>query len=215
MAHDPAATPEGDALGLERMLFFSDAVFAIVITLLALDLRLPEAAHGFKEAELRRALLELTPKYFAFVISFLVVGMFWLGHHRKFRIVKSYDLPLLRVNLLLLMAVTLVPFSTSVLSEGGGRTGVVLYAANMVILGLLSTYMSWRAHRNDMIDAGASPLSRRVILSEPLKVTAIFALSILLAQWRTDVALMSWLLLIPATLRFKGPRKSRPQAGLS
>jgi uncharacterized membrane protein len=199
----PSGTaPETDHLGMERMLFFSDAVFAIVITLLALEIRLPGVG-GLDDSGLRRALAELTPKFLAFVISFLVIGLFWLGHHRKFRFITRYDAVLLRLNLLMLMAVASVPFFTSVLSESFGRTAVVSYALIMMIVALLSVLMSWYGlRRGRLVDAAVSPQDRRLILAEPLKVAAVFALSILIAQWRTGLALWSWLLLIAATTDF-------------
>ena len=68
-----------DELGLERLILFSDAVFAIAITLLALDIRLPAGAESFGNAEMLRQLLGLWPKYLAYLISFLAIGSFWLG----------------------------------------------------------------------------------------------------------------------------------------
>jgi uncharacterized membrane protein len=199
----PGIAPESDHLGMERMLFFSDAVFAIVITLLALEIRLPQAAR-LDDAGLRRALAELAPNFIAFAISFLVVGMFWLGHHRKFRFITRYDAVLLRLNLVMLLVVASVPFFTSVLSESGNRTAVVSYALVMVAVALLSTLMSWYSlHRGRLVDPATGPRERRLILLEPLKIAGVFALSVLLAQWATGLALWSWLLLIPATTDFR------------
>ncbi len=195
--------PEIDHLGMERMLFFSDAVFAIVITLLALEIRLP-ARTRLDDVGLRRALAEITPNFLAFVVSFLVVGLFWLGHHRKFRFITRYNAVLLRINLLMLLVLAFVPFFTSVLSESTSRTAVVSYALVMTVVALLSTLMSWYAlHKERLVDPATGPRDRRLILLEPLKVAGVFALSALIAQWRTDLALWSWLLLIPATTEFR------------
>jgi Endosomal/lysosomal potassium channel TMEM175 len=99
--------------GLDRLVLFSDAVFAIAITLLALDLRLPEPPPDLTDAGLLEQLLELGPKYFSFVISFMSVGFYWIAHHRFFQLVVRVDAGLLLLNLLLLMGVAFIPFPTS------------------------------------------------------------------------------------------------------
>lgn len=81
------ATSEQDRLGLERLIFFSDAVFAIAITLLALEIRLPASQGTLTNDQLLQDLLALWPKYFSYVLSFLVIGGFWMGHHQKFRLI--------------------------------------------------------------------------------------------------------------------------------
>ena len=68
-----------DQIGLERLIFFSDAVFAIAITLLSLDIRLPAAGGSLTDSELAQRLLEIWPRYLAYIISFLVIGTFWIA----------------------------------------------------------------------------------------------------------------------------------------
>ena len=83
----------GDALG--RTVAFSDAVFAIAMTVLVLELHIPDVSGE----QLPAALLELTPSYLTFVLSFVVVGIIWMSHHRKFSVIVRYDQTLLRLNL--------------------------------------------------------------------------------------------------------------------
>jgi uncharacterized membrane protein len=80
---------EGDRSpsSLERMVFFSDAVFAIAITLLVL----PLADSRFTDEDLARQILELAPKTFSFVLSFLVIGLLWIGHNRAFALISRVD----------------------------------------------------------------------------------------------------------------------------
>jgi uncharacterized membrane protein len=119
---------------VERLVFFSDAVFAIAITLLALEIRLPEL-HDPSAAGLSEALLGLWPKFSSFAISFWIVGTLWLGHHRIFHHIKRYDRRLLLINLLLLMWVALMPFSGSLLGEYGGyRVSVIVYQFLLVVV---------------------------------------------------------------------------------
>src|SRR5688572_2585814 len=87
-----------ESLGLDRIVFFSDAVIAIAITLLALDIRLPELDEP-NGAALRDALWDLRPNYLSYLISFFVIGMYWQVHHRIFREVRRYDERLVWLNL--------------------------------------------------------------------------------------------------------------------
>ncbi|WP_314178199.1 TMEM175 family protein [Streptomyces winkii] len=117
---------------------FSDAVFAIVITLLVLDLRPP--AH--RQGHLRSALLMQWPSYLAFVVSFIYVGVIWLNHHSLFRSVRRTDRGLKWINLGILFGAVVVPFPTATLAEafaGGSvrdeKVAVVLYALTAAIMG--------------------------------------------------------------------------------
>src|ERR1044072_9653819 len=88
-------------LSFERVVFFSDAVFAIVITLLVLELKVPHLTEH-NEPALRHALFELFPRVVGFVVSFLIIGLMWIEHHRIFRYIEDYVGGLLWRNVLLL-----------------------------------------------------------------------------------------------------------------
>ena len=179
-------------------MFFSDAVFAIAITLLALDIRLPATAEIGTDAELLRSLLSIWHQYLGYVISFLVIGLFWTGHHRKFAAIVRVDSRLMWLNLLLLMGVAFVPFPTAVLSEFGTRTATILYALTMAVLGLISAAL-WRhaSGRDSLIDPRISRRQQHRELVSPLLTSGIFALSIGIAFIDVGIARLSWLLLIP------------------
>ena len=103
---------------LERMILFSDAVFAIAITLLVIELKVPEINRAeLTEGKLLNALAHLIPKFIGFIISFMFIGIYWVVHHRLFGFVINYTPKLLRLNLLFLFAVALMPFSTAFYSE--------------------------------------------------------------------------------------------------
>jgi uncharacterized membrane protein len=126
-------------LELERVVFFSDAVFAIAITLLVIDLKLPETADMASERGAWLALAATIPRLGGFVISFLVIGAYWVGHHRMFRYITRCDVSLLWRNLLLLMCVAFLPFPTSVFSEHlRGQMPIVLYAGSLGLAGIAS-----------------------------------------------------------------------------
>src|SRR5919202_2739867 len=164
-------TELGADLGLERLVFFSDAVIAIAITLLAIEIRLPEL-HDEVAAALPRALAGLGPRYFSFAISFLVVGSYWWGHHRMFRIIRRYDDGLIWLNILFLLCVAFLPFASAVLGEHGDeRSAVVFYSLAIVATGLVETLL-WlyaaRGHR--LVDAQVS--SRAIHLATLRQLTA-------------------------------------------
>lgn len=135
--------PEGsgqDHLGLERIIFFSDAVFAIAITLLALEIRIPSIDGSLTENELSKILLSIWPKYLGFGIGFLTIGVLWMGHHRKFRLIQRYDRNLMWLNLLFLMFIAIIPFPTSIISQFGNRTSTILFAIVLSLASILSFF---------------------------------------------------------------------------
>lgn len=199
---DDAASAERNRLGLERLIFFSDAVFAIAITLLALEIRLPSDANELSNAALLQSLFVIWPKYLSYVISFLVIGAFWLGHHRRFLYIERYDRSLLILNLLLLMAVAFIPFPTSIISDNGGLVATIFYASAIVVAGLLAAVVWWYAsHRNRLINADLGAHERRRERLQTLAMPGVFLVSIALAFVNDDLAKASWgLILIIALL---------------
>ena len=134
---------ELNQLGLERLVFFSDAVYAIAITLLVIDLRLPPGSGELDNTGLTKALFLMLPQFFSYILSFLVIGSFWNNHHFKFRYIRRYDRRLITLNLLLLMTIAFIPFPTAVLGESGNATATILYACAIIMPSLLSA-LEWR-----------------------------------------------------------------------
>lgn len=202
-APEAKATHEPDhdeSMGLERMVFFSDAVFAIAITLLALDIRLPAGAGEANNSELLAQLLSLTPKYLGYIISFFVIGSFWISHHRKFRYINRYDGRLLLLNLLLLMFVAFIPFPTAVLSENGNRTATIFYALNIMCVNGIFILMWWYAtYRKRLTVAHFTSDDRRRGFISSLVPATIFIVSIGIAFINEDAAKYFWLLIAPAS----------------
>jgi uncharacterized membrane protein len=189
-----------DLLGLERLIFFSDAVFAIAITLLALDIRLPIGGESPSNAQLLAQLLEIWPKYLAYLVSFLAIGTFWLGHHRRFRFIKRCDRGLLTLNLLFLMVIAFIPFPTSVISESGNRTATIFYALTVILGGLMLAALWWYASwHNRLTDPGLGARQARRQFVPMLLTVALFVLSIGLAFLDENLARFSWLLVVPVS----------------
>jgi uncharacterized membrane protein len=194
-----------DALGLERIVFFSDAVFAIAITLLALEIRLPLDVTDINDGRLSVLLWELWPQYLGYMISFLVIGMFWIGHHRKFRFIERYDSNLLILNVLMLMLVAFVPFPTSLLSESGGQLATIFYSSFMVVLGLLYVGLWLYASKDNRL-TNIKPAERNYETWRALSSPAIFAISIPIAFYDVNLAKYSWALI---ALLLLTPTRSR------
>jgi uncharacterized membrane protein len=190
------STFDKEHLGLERLVFFSDAVFAISMTLLALEIRLPPAEGLMTSAGLLKILLSLWPRYLGYVISFLVVGTFWISHHRRFRFIERYDNTVLLLNVLLLMLIAFTPFPASVISEySTNLTANIFYALTMALTSLVSGAIWWyAAHNNRLIDSHLPARVRRRETWSSLLVTAIFVVSIGLALINDRFAQMSWAL---------------------
>lgn len=123
------------SLSFERVAFFSDAVFAIAITLLVIDLRLPHF-EATSDIALLNALLGLIPQYVGFFVSFFVTGRFWIGHHQLFTLIDHADDAFIWRNLLLLLTIAFMPFPTAIVGEFAGlRSGVCFYALWLAFAG--------------------------------------------------------------------------------
>ncbi len=193
---------------LDRLVFFSDAVMAIAITLLVIDLRLPALPPITTEAELRSALADLAPRVFSFVLSFAVIGLWWSTHHRFFGSVVRLDTTLLVLNLAFLGAIAFLPFPTSVLGSTLLPTSVAIYAATNAVIGYLIATMRAIAERHALLDPTVPLDEYRRRTTRTLIAPSVFAASIPLAYVNPVVAAWSWNLVwvvILLTRRLRGP----------
>lgn len=134
-----------NAFQLERLTFFSDAVFAIAITLLIIEVHVPHIGSGDDGAFLA-ALHELQPSFMGFVLSFLVVGALWVAHHRVFGMLANYSPAIMWPNMLLLMAVAFMPFATAFMSSAPmARVPEMFYSGTLLVAGLLQRMLFARA----------------------------------------------------------------------
>ena len=124
---------------LERLIFFSDAVFAIAITLLVIDLHAPHIPWGSPSETYVQALLDLTPNFAGFFVSFFVIGAFWAGHHRAFALAGHYSDRLNGPNLMMLCSVAFMPFTTAFMSSNiATMVPALVYAGSLIVTGLLN-----------------------------------------------------------------------------
>jgi uncharacterized membrane protein len=194
-------------LEYDRVLFFSDAVFAIAITLLVVDLRVPDVVANAAEE-----IANSKDKILSFTISFLVIGLFWMGHHRLFRYVTALDRRLIFLNLLFLGTIAFLPYPTALLFAGNTHepAAPVFYASCVAGAGLLELAVWLYATRKGLVPASVPLTVRRYELAQLLPTPVVFLLSIPVAFIAPGVAPFTWILLVPIGRIL--PRIMRPKA---
>jgi len=167
---------------LERIILFSDAVFAIAITLLIIEIKIPHFEGHPTQQQLSQALLHKLPEFIGFIISFAVIGQFWTNHHRLFGYIKDYTPGLMWLNLLMLFWVVLMPFSTYLNMEFGNLDITWFwYCINLTCIGF-SLYLIWRyvgSHKH-LCYMAEDKLFMQFAYRRSLIVTIIFLLGALL-----------------------------------
>ncbi|MEV0354070.1 TMEM175 family protein [Nonomuraea sp. NPDC050680] len=181
----------------DRVIFFSDAVIAIALTLLALELPVPE---GRTESEIWHSFLDLlSPDYLIFVISFAVAGRLWYSHQQFFRHVHRVDARLTVLNLSWLLMIVLLPFATRVLGATDLRFGTILYSVLIAGISFVLALMVHHCARHGLFDPErATPRWVRSFTLGTITATAVFLLSIPVAFVDVTAAKFFWLLLFVA-----------------
>jgi uncharacterized membrane protein len=196
---------EENEIEFSRIVAFSDGVFAIAITLLVLNLGVDE---GVRDGELGRALWDQHQDLFAYVLSFAVIGRFWLVHHRFFGEVTGFDSRLIWLNLFYLAWIVLIPFSSQVLGDYGGSSAAeVLYAGNLVGVMLSGTLLFADAQRAGLTRTESA--EAREGRWHALLIALVFAASIPVALVNPDLAPYCWLALFIVPLVSRIGRRNR------
>jgi uncharacterized membrane protein len=189
---EPYAAPAAAGLAKARVEALADGIFAVAMTLLILDVKVPAVAHP---AELAHELLALWPKCLSYLISFVMLGVYWVGHHAQFHLIRHTDRVLLWINILFLMSISFVPFSTALLSTyPHQQLAVGVYGSNLILTGLI-LYAHWsyatgaRRLIDRDLDAGIVRFASRRILIGP----AMFALAIAVSFFATGPSLLIFL----------------------
>lgn len=159
---------------VERLAALSDGIFAVAMTLLVLDLKAPASEAVRSEHDLARILLALAPRLLVYLMSFLTLGIFWVGQQTQLNHLARSDRSLSWIHLAFLFAVSLTPFSTAFLAEYlGYRTALLTYWVNILLLGV-TLYFSWVcAIRKSLVQDEISPeirvaIQRRIVVAQSL-----------------------------------------------
>jgi uncharacterized membrane protein len=186
-------------LEFERMAFFTDAVFAIAMTLLIVSIDVPRLVGDVNDPRtMLDQLTDLGPQFFSFFLAFLLLGRYWLAHHGFISSLKSIDRPLMSVNMAYLAFIAFLPFPTALVGEyESNPMAVVLFAVCLGIISTLEWVLLTIAVRRGHTRSPVAPQLYRYESIQSLTPVALFAISIPIAFWSPTVALLSWLLAIP------------------
>ncbi len=183
-----------EQLGLERIVFFSDAVMAIAITLLAIDIRVPEVSPSVAAQQLPALLSSMKPHLMTFFISFVVIGVYWISHHRYFGYIKRYDTRLILLNFIFLFFIVCMPFLASLLGQYVFLPlALITYTVAIAALGLFMALIWWYAsYRHRLVDADLSPELIRAINVRLFAAPSMFLIAVPFAFVSSTAVITVW-----------------------
>ena len=193
---------------VDRMLFFSDAVFAIVLTIMVLELHAPlMEARGTAQAEsaaaLWTALAGLGRTFFAYVLSFAIVGLWWSIHMRVTRSLHRFDGPAAVANLVFILTVTLIPFAASVLGENIANPAAwtIYWGVNAAASLSLTALMVITTRDGGRLVGGMPPRERAGRILQAMGPGLGFAVGAWLAfAGHLDLSRWCWLVIVPLSI---------------
>lgn len=149
----------GERLSKARLERLTDGVFAIVMTILVLEITIPFISPTDVSTELPKRLIELWPALLSYAISFIILGFFWISHDDQFHYVRRVNRPLLGLSIFYLMFIALIPFSASLLGEFGNQQfAILVYGINLIICSSWNYLHWWYATRNNrLVDKDLDP----------------------------------------------------------
>jgi len=187
------------ALGKNRIEALSDGIFAIAMTLLVLELHLPNLPSNAPNVQVAPALWQLWPKLLTYAVSFLSLGVYWIGHHNMYHAIRRADRVLLWLNILFFMCVSLLPFSTSVLNAfRQTQVAPLVFGANLTSIGWL-LYLQWAYARAqpEMVAGFVTPAYRALVHARFFWIPIIATLTMLVCFWSVEILLAVYTLLLP------------------
>ena len=159
---------------LERLAALSDGIFAVAMTLLVLDIHVPEKAEIHDEQSLLHALALLAPRFLVYFMSVLTLGIFWIGQQTQFNHLERAARAFTWIHILFLATVSVMPFSTNLLASYiGYKSALLLYWLNILMLGVL-LYIGWRCAMNLSLGRStttksiACAIERRILIAQAL-----------------------------------------------
>lgn len=192
--------PERKDFQIDRIILFSDAVFAIAITLLIIEIKAPEIHHDYTDDQIWTQLRYLLPKFCGFALSFWVIAVYWRSHHRIFGFVNHYTNRLIMLNFLFLFTLVLMPFSSAYYSENTSyAVPYYFYNTNIIFTGA-ANYILIRYvlnPDNNIITYQPDILFRKLFMARAFTIPAIFLLGMLIWPLSRTAAQISPILIWP------------------
>jgi uncharacterized membrane protein len=187
---------------VERVSALSDGVFAVAITLLVLSIAVPTIRGTVTNSKLAHGLAQVWPHFFAYVLSFVIIGMFWISHHALFSVIRRVDRTLIWMNMFYLLLIVFMPYPTNLLSlYGQTMVATVMYAAVLGAAGLLQAAMGFYATRGHrLVDDEFDLRYAGEYLRNSLIMFAVFIISIGIAFASPTAAQYFWIALFTTPL---------------
>lgn len=201
-------------LGKNRIEALSDGVFAIAMTLLVLEIHVPDLPANASNLQLAPALLHLWPKFLSYTVSFLSLGVYWIGHHNMYHVIRRSDRVLLWLNLLFFLFAAFLPFSTSVLNDfRQTQVAPLLFGANLTAIGWV-LYLQWAyaSTQPQMFVDFMTPEYRSAIHFRFLAIPVVATVAMLVCFWSAEILLAVYAVLLPFYM-IPGGRVTRPAQG--
>ena len=183
-------------LSKHRIEALVDGIFAVAMTLLVIDLRLPEHAHIATQAQLGEALLALAPNLISWLISFVVLAMFWMANHRLYSQLRHVDVALSWSTILMLGGVSLLPFASAVNAKMASQVAQLVYSSVMIVIAVGALLATNHIYRTPQLCA--HPMDRaawRSACVRTIGLIVIAALAVPLAGWLPGYANFAYLLI--------------------
>lgn len=175
-------------IGLERIIFFSDAVIAIAITILVLEIRLPDDIHDVSDV-----FPGMLPKILAYIFSFLQIAVFWAAHHNLFKRLVGYDNTVIWLNFLFLMVIAFLPVPVATMIKLGISSGSITFIYSCLALLGIVEWGIWRYisdPKRNLIDSSVSGLIRKMEERKIMFVVVLFFAGILIAYLNAYVSVL-------------------------
>ena len=190
---------------IERVISFSDAVFAFAITLMALSIDIPDLPTHLTQSELLDKLYDLYPQFESYVISFAVIAIFWVSYHQVFNHIKGSHITMVYLNLLFLLLITLLSLSTSlVINYGTYQIPYIIYCFIVIMTSSLLATIWWHATRNKrLVDRNLHPFFIKGVLVNLMSIPIVFTISIIISFVNLDIAQYFWLIIAPLNITIK------------
>ena len=182
----------GNEISKSRIETLTDGVFAIVMTILVLEIAVPQLSHSEAAIELPKQLLKLWPMILSYGTSFIILGFFWIAHDYQFHYIKRANRTFLWITIFYLMFIAFVPFSTSLIGEyGDQQISVIIYGINISIVGFWE-FIRWQYATKDhrLVDSNLDPTFLTIMSKRFLLGPTIYLIAVAISFVSTQVSLV-------------------------
>jgi uncharacterized membrane protein len=189
----------------EHVVAFGDAVFAFAITFMAISIDIPDFPPNLTESQLLTKLYDLYPQVESYIISFAVIGIFWISYHQIFNFIRESHISMVYLNLLFLLFITFLSITTSlVINYGSYQAPYIIYCVVVIMTSSLLALI-WRLVTKGcrFVHENIHPFFVRGFMANLLLIPLVFAVSIIVSFFNLDLAQYLWLIIVPLTIAIR------------